>query len=356
MAQQYLTNINLGGNEIQNFVIQPLAAPPTSSLGIGRKYYNSAEKREAVYDGTNWNLSVYKTEFDTLAGNVATINARLVSIESFFRDESQTDNLINKWNEIVDFLNGIGDTTLEGILEGFAKSDLQIIAGEGLVGGGSLTEDVTLSLATSGVTEGTYTKVSVDEYGRVISAANITANDIPYLPITKIAGLQEELNNRHTKEEIANLLAKYVLLEAENQTIKGNIRIEGNLVVTGESASCGQGGGGTVIGGITGITVNGETYYAENGIVTIPNYPTSLEWDKISGKPSLTKKYASTITKSTATSYTINHALNTMDVVVMVYDPSNEQVMVDVTVRDANNIVLGFAVAPSQNYKVVVVG
>ena len=51
--------------------------------------------------------------------------------------------------------------------------------------------------------------------------------------------------------------------------------VDGKLVSTG--------GKGTA----NGIVVNGNTYTPnEDGIITLPNYPTSLEWDKISGKPS----------------------------------------------------------------------
>lgn len=51
--------------------------------------------------------------------------------------------------------------------------------------------------------------------------------------------------------------------------------VDGRLVATG--------GKGTA----NGIVVNGNTYTPnEDGIITLPNYPTSLEWDNISGKPS----------------------------------------------------------------------
>ena len=51
--------------------------------------------------------------------------------------------------------------------------------------------------------------------------------------------------------------------------------VDGKLVSTG--------GKGTA----NGIVVNGDTYTPnEDGIITLPNYPTSLKWDDISGKPS----------------------------------------------------------------------
>lgn len=494
MAQKFLINIDLTGNELQNFAVQPLATAPTLSdtRKVGRKYFNSAEGREAIHDGKAWKLSVYKDEFDALGGDVSDIDSRLITIESFFKDEEQSDNLINKWNEITDFLSNIEETTLNGVLEAYTVNTRKIDGdGTTIVGGGDLTENRTFSLKDLGLS-GTHTKVTIDKYGRVISGTILDADDIPPLPIAKIEGLQTKLDDRYTKTETNNLLAKYLLLNAVTQTIKGDIRIEGNLVVTGDTVSGGESGsgGGTSIG-VSGIYVNGEIRRDEDGdgVIIIPDYPTSLNWDSIDGKPvfaevatsgsyddlsnkptivslmgatavggtdtyaywdgskwaskklgtlafknslsksdvglgnventqlskwagtanittvgtitsgtwngtkiandylannsmtiagttvalggtlsasdlatamvgeKLTKKYASAIEKTTATSYTINHSLNTRDVVVMVYDPNTyEQVMVDIKMADPNNVTLSFAIAPEVNYNVVIVG
>lgn len=50
---QFLTNLNLLSNELQNAVIQVLATNPTSGK-IGQIYYNSADKALMQYDGTEW--------------------------------------------------------------------------------------------------------------------------------------------------------------------------------------------------------------------------------------------------------------------------------------------------------------
>ena len=50
---QFLTNLNLLSNELQNAVIQVLATDPTNSK-IGQIYYNSADKALMQYDGTKW--------------------------------------------------------------------------------------------------------------------------------------------------------------------------------------------------------------------------------------------------------------------------------------------------------------
>lgn len=489
----YLSNIDLEGNALLQFAIETLGIAPTSLKNVGRKYFNSSEGREAIYDGKAWKLSVYKDEFDALGGDVSDIDSRLITIEAFFKDEAQSDNLINKWNEITDFLNNIGDTTLNGVLEAYTVNTRKIEGDETTItGGGNLTQDRVLSLVASGVTEGTYTKVTVDKYGRVTSAATLDPNDIPTLAIAKIEGLQTKLDDRYTKDELATYkswwddVKQYVIRDGNNIRIKTNLIVEGDTASGGESGS----GGGTSIG-VSGIFVNGQTWRDEDGdgVIVIPDYPTSLNWSSIDGKPvfaavatsgsyddlsnkptiaslmgatavggtdtyaywdglkwtskklgtlafkdslsksdvglgnvedtklstwagttnittvgaikngkwegdaiandylannsitiagtkvalgetlsasdlatamvgeKLTKKYASTISKTTATSYTINHSLNTQDVVVMVYDPITlEQVMVDVKMTDKDNVTLSFAIAPEVDYKVVIVG
>ena len=65
-----------------------------------------------------------------------------------------------------------------------------------------------------------------------------------------------------------------------------NIRIKTNLIVEGDTSSDGSGQDTPASGTVTGIKVNGKTYEPIAGIVTIPDYPTSLTWSAISGKPS----------------------------------------------------------------------
>lgn len=62
--------------------------------------------------------------------------------------------------------------------------------------------------------------------------------------------------------------------------------IKNNLIVQGDTASGAKGTDGGVAGTLLGIKVNGTTYDKPvNGILTIPDYPTSLAWSAIEGKP-----------------------------------------------------------------------
>lgn len=114
------------------------------------------------------------------------LNAVSTKLDSFLTG-TDTDNIINKWVELEAFLAGMSETsTLSGLLQNKADKTITISAGAGLSGGGNLSADRTLSLAASGISAGTYTKVTVDVYGRVTGGTSLAAGDIPGLPWSKI--------------------------------------------------------------------------------------------------------------------------------------------------------------------------
>lgn len=413
---QYLSNINLNGNEIQNHIIQPLGTAPTTHLKAGRQYFNTGEKREAIYDGSKWLLSAYMSDIESISGIATGIDTRLKAIEAFFKADD-SDTLINKWNEIVEFLNATEGDTLDSILSGYAVKTRKITAGTGLTGGGTLEADRTISLATvSGLTAGTYFKTTVDAYGRVTSGSNPTT----------LAGFG--ITDAYTKTEIGNLIngldvvsvtqtltsgkAIATISVGDNDTIlyapasyawseitskptiatfmgstaigstssyiywdgskwatkalgalafkdrlgKSDVGLDkvDNLAASGYFTALSSNTTNAVSATIGGTTKN----------ITVATMKTSLGLKALAFKDSLsasdvgaTKKYATAITKGTATSYKITHSLGTRDVVVMVYDPSTyEKVMVDVTMTDTNNVTIAFGSAPTANYRVVVVG
>ena len=110
-------------------------------------------------------------DFGTLNNTVTQLSNKLNN----FLEGSDADNIINKWKELEAFLDGLTESdNLAELLALKADKSITISAGTGLTGGGNLSANRTLSLAATGVKAGTYTKVTVDTYGRVTVGDNPT--------------------------------------------------------------------------------------------------------------------------------------------------------------------------------------
>lgn len=228
-------------------------------------------------------LTGYATEQWILEKNYATTSDLDSRIDALVNGAPSAFDTLK---EIADVLQGNVDSIGDILTTLGTKADktITISAGTGLTGGGDLTANRTLSLATVG-TDGTYTKVVVDAYGRVTGHSSLAESDIPALSISKITGLQSALDSKLDKTTFNDLFEK-VEVSSGKYAIKAkyDLYTEGELSAGGYS----QEGSGS---GVVGIKVNGQTYKPEEGYITIPNYPTELSWGKITGKPSTLAGY-----------------------------------------------------------------
>ena len=199
-------------------------------------------------------------------------------------------------------------TTLAGygITDGVPNTR-RVSAGSGLAGGGVLSSDVTISLGTIG-TAGTYTKITTDQYGRVVSGTILSEGDIPTLQISKISGLQSALDsklnisdfntwftiNRDTSGNIVSIQANYNLFSVGEVSAYGlggtqpsittlagldDVKInnpQNKQALIYDSASGKWINGASVGGG--NISLNGTVYKAVDGLITLPNL-----YEKVSG-------------------------------------------------------------------------
>lgn len=110
-----------------------------------------------------------------------------------------------------------------------ADATVQVIAGDGLTGGGNLQQDVTISLQNLN-SAGTYYKVTVDTYGRVTSG-------ISQLTIADIQNLQAQLDS---KLNISDFNTWFTIIYNTDGTIK-NIRANYNFYSVGEVSAYGVG-------------------------------------------------------------------------------------------------------------------
>ena len=110
--------------------------------------------------------------------------------------------------DTLNFRNLLGDFYLKDSIDLSKYKDVSISTGTGLTGGGTLEEDRTLSLDESGVDAGTYTKITVDKYGRATKGDYLLTSDIPTLAISKISGLQAALDAKLEKTVFTELFEK----------------------------------------------------------------------------------------------------------------------------------------------------
>ena len=204
-------------------------------------------------------------------------------------------------------------TTLAGygITDGVSNTR-RVSAGSGLAGGGVLSSDVTISLGTIG-TAGTYTKITTDMYGRVVSGTTLSESDIPTLQISKISGLQSALNSKlnisdfntwftikkDSQGRIVSIQANYDFFSVgeisayglgETQpsvtTLTGLDDVTITSPANGQTliydSATSQWKNGTIIGG-GNISLNGTVYKPVNGVITLPNLkPAEPTWFSLS--------------------------------------------------------------------------
>lgn len=252
------------------------------------------------WNGTKW-INIDK---NTVGLNETELAKYLTNNNYAKKSDITWANLLNKpttWG----WANITGKpTTLAGygITDGVPNTR-RVSAGSGLAGGGVLSSDVTISLGTIG-TAGTYTKITTDMYGRVVSGTTLSEGDIPTLQISKISGLQSALNSKLNISDFNT----WFTIKKDSQGRIVSIQANYDFFSVGEISAYGLGGtqpsittlaglddvtitspangqtliydsatsqwkNGTIIGG-GNISLNGTVYKPVNGTITLPNLAT----------------------------------------------------------------------------------
>ena len=322
MAKKYLVSIDLNKNELLNARIQNLGAAPSSPVA-GQIYYNSQDNVMYFWNGTEW-IST-SGSLEVIQDAIGTYVAGGTGIVSTYSDSTGTTTI------------DLADTDVSaGTYGSTSKTVTFTVDAQGRLTNAS-DANISINLATQ--TTGDYVATIVGTEGQIDVSPNSGSN------AAVTVGLPDDVE------------------------IVGNLQVGGNLNVIGTVNSV-----NTTQINIEDNKVNLNTNFTgtpttDAGIRVERGDEADVEllWNETSNNWTLTNNgtdYHAIVRKSvttlgtSATSYTVNHKLGSLDVTAQVFDVSTGSLVeADIKLHDANNIKVDFAVAPSAGeFKVVVVG
>lgn len=217
---------------------------------------NAVEEVAQIIDGGGFLMKDEAEQTYQKKGELDTDAILLYLEENNLIGGSENDNLeyrIQNWIEEKGYLTQHQD------ISGKADKTVSIKAGTGLSGGGTLDEDMTLSLAKSGVTAGTYPKVEVDDYGRITNGMILSESDIPELSMSKIENLTKTLDSKVDISEFSEFRDLYnsmfeKVTENGESSIKAKLGLWTPRYLTARGRRTGgTGGDGTGGGSLFGL-------------------------------------------------------------------------------------------------------
>jgi len=394
---QYLSNIDLNKNQLQNAVIHPLGTEPA---GVeGQIYYNTATGGASglkIHNGTSW-VSVGDIQSvssgTTPQLTVADQNGPNPVFSIVTGAVANAGTALATGDQIYDFvITNAANVTLDTTSHDY----LSISGQEITLGAISLADDTTGTLAIArGGTGQTTASAAANallntSQGGALSIGDssdtitVPGNFVVTGTTTYLDESIQIVENNTISFEGTTVDAFEVKLTSEDATVSdktitlpnatGTVALTSNIsddtiTITAGDALTG-GGTFTLNGSATEITVDhadtSSTASTNNSNLNVVQDVDVDDYGHVTGLESidLTAQINALIdTKISATSYEttitdtddINHALNTRDVIVQLYDATTyETVFSDVTRTDANNINVAFASTPTNSIKVLV--
>ena len=322
MAKKYLVSIDLNKNELLNARIQNLGSAPSNPVS-GQIYYNSQDNVMYFWNGTEW-IST-SGSLEVIQDAIGTYVSGGTGIVSTYSDSTGTTTI------------DLADTDVSaGTYGSTSKTVTFTVDAQGRLTNAS---DANISIDLTTQTTGDYVATIVGTEGQIDVSPNSGSN------AAVTVGLPDDVE------------------------IVGNLQVGGNLNVIGTVNSV-----NTTQINIEDNKVNLNTNFTgtpttDAGIRVERGDEADVEilWNETSNNWTLTNNgtdYHAIVRKSvttlgtSATSYTVNHKLGSLDVTAQVFDvATGSLVEADIKLHDANNIKVDFAVAPSAGeFKVVVVG
>ena len=328
---RYLSNIDLANNQLQNAALHPTGTAPSNPVE-GQIYFNNTSDKLFIYDGSAW-LDLTGDISEVIAGDGLTGGGSNASVTL---DVGAGTGITVNANDIAITNTGV---TAGSYGSSSAIPTFTVNAQGQLTAAGTVSITTTLDIAADSGTDD----------GVVLGTDTLT-----------ISGTSNEIETSVSGDTITVGLV-------DNPTISGNLIVSGNLTVSG-----------------TTTTVNTETINLADNIITLnSNYTgsspsenggieiergtvdnVSIRWNETNDIWELTEDgtnfeqiqtvnnstYATSIGDGSNTSYTVTHNLGTRDVIVQLFDNSSyDTVFADVERTSTTALTITFGSAPTTN-------
>ena len=308
MAIKYLNNLDLNKNQLQQAVIQTASSDPSSPVA-GQIYYNTTDNVLKFYNGSAFvSAGGDITEIQTTTSNQLAITNGTGPVPSLAITTAAVANAgtaLATGDQIYDFVTTGINARIQNVTDPTGAQDVATKAYVDTVATGMLEYKGAYNASTNSPA--------------LTGGSNIASSKGDTYTVTADGSFLGE------QVRIGDLIIVEVAIAASSTPALADFTIVQSNVDLATAAAT----SGAAVKGISGYDSN--NFSVSGGFVSL-------------------KKFSASIGDGSNTSYTVNHALGSRDVIVQLFDNSSyDTVIADVVRTDVNNVTISFTVAPSTN-------